>query len=479
MDRNLHDIEDSFKRAYHSYQHSPSAKPWEKINAALDKEEADKYKRRLLGWKRTAVLLFCLLTGLLIYDTESLIKHNKNSNLRETITNANSVSSVRQQNGVFENSVSVAEQGNSKGNENKITGENNLDVHRETATANDHQQLSQWNSTLSNETRNMLIDGNDPTNQSISISGLAMDPATISETGEIRSPGFQFERLAGPEINHRLHQLTTVESPAIRERNTIAVALNSINKVVRRPFRPYWSSTAFASNDWSQYLLDNDAKDNMLVPQNEKEKISLREKHEASFSLGVFVTRQLSRHIGLKAAVVYSNIAISISPQEIYAVKDADGNINYKYIASSGYGYVKPGFGQPPAIGDSLHSTEAQHNLYTFSIPLMILYRWEQGRISMSPSVGLSANLISKAKIKTEIRDALNKETISINRLNGARSFYLGLVSDLNVQYKVSNRWSFILFPGFKYAITPITRSHVVKTYPYSFSMGLGVNYSL
>lgn len=64
MDKNLHNIDELFNRAYQSYEDEPSATEWEKLSAALDKEDADKYKRKFIGWKRIAVVFFFCLQGL-------------------------------------------------------------------------------------------------------------------------------------------------------------------------------------------------------------------------------------------------------------------------------------------------------------------------------------------------------------------------------------------------------------------------------
>ncbi len=98
---------------------------------------------------------------------------------------------------------------------------------------------------------------------------------------------------------------------------------------------------------------------------------------------------------------MYSNTAIAIDPQKMYAAQQTNGGIAYKYITSSGYGYVKPGFGLPPAIGDSLTTASAQHNLQAVSIPALLTYRIEKNKISIAPSAGITANFITSAKIKT------------------------------------------------------------------------------
>jgi hypothetical protein len=136
-------------------------------------------------------------------------------------------------------------------------------------------------------------------------------------------------------------------------------------------------------------------------------------------------------------------------------------------------------FGLPPAIGDSIQSASTQHNLQVLSFPLMLSYRIDKKKFGIAHSAGISANIITSASVKTKVTDALNKEAVSLNKLNGMQSVYAGFIADMNLQYNYNNRWSFNLLPGFKHAITPITKINVVKTFPYSYSVGAGATYKL
>ena len=60
MEKNLHNIDDIFKQAHQNFDEKPSADVWDKLESALDKKDAEKYRRRFIGWKRAAILLFLL-----------------------------------------------------------------------------------------------------------------------------------------------------------------------------------------------------------------------------------------------------------------------------------------------------------------------------------------------------------------------------------------------------------------------------------
>lgn len=520
MDKNLQNIDEAFNKAYQSYEDEPSATAWEKLSAALEKEDAEKYKRRFIGWKRIAVVLLFLLSGFLIYETGVVIKRK---NDKELVKQGNDTDSAmvtdktgankekttvetgtkeRKENSlpyVFDNQVQqvpsdVLIETNEKeilapkSNQQTITAFEQSEIDINTSkikksnkqAAKDKTKISIRPGAIDEDETGSIADNKVPKNkkggskikdnQTAIVSGMETDSIRKRFTSPITS-------IARIEMSKPKISDLKIKEPVLPVLNTIASIASSKKKKSSSSFKPFWSVTAFASNDWGQYTIDNDVHDNNGNQQDEKEEINRREKHEGSFSTGVLATRQFTKHIGVKTGLIYSKTAIGISPQEMYAAKKTDGSIAYKYITSSGYGFVKPGFGLPPAIGDSIKSTEAQHNLQVISVPLMVSYRFEKKNFSIAPAVGLSANFITSANVKTEVTDALNKESVTINGLDGMRSFYTGLMADVNLQYNYNGKWSFSLLPGFRYALTPITKGNVVKTFPYSFNMGAGITY--
>src|SRR5258706_2997123 len=69
MNRDLHNIDDIFNSAHREFEEEPSSDVWDKVNAGLDKKDAERYKRRFIGWKRAAILSLLLLTGFILYES--------------------------------------------------------------------------------------------------------------------------------------------------------------------------------------------------------------------------------------------------------------------------------------------------------------------------------------------------------------------------------------------------------------------------
>jgi hypothetical protein len=474
MGKNLQSMNEIFNEAYQQYEEEPSAATWEKINALLDKQDADRYKKGFIGWKRIAILLLFLLSGLIIYESRIIIKGKRGNGLAKKANKKDSVSDR------VKKTTSAAATDHQK----------QLPLHQSNATKHESvyvQTSIQQQRKLVVLKRKMNIPGREgdlgfSVNNKLKRSG-AVNESVLNETSINETQARKRLMMASAEIitNPEIFSMSKF-NPKIRmnlfldsqmARTTFAI----MNKKSLNYFKPYWSVTAFASNDWGQYQLYNDVQDNNGNNQDEKEEINRREKHESSFSTGLLATRLLTKKWGIKTGFIYSNISILIDPEKMFASQKPDGKIAYKYITSSGYGYVKPGFGLAPVIGDSIQSTKAQHNLQTLSVPLMLTYTVKINKISLMPSAGIMANYITNATVQTEVIDALNREAVTINGLYGMRNFYVGLMTDINMQYNYDSKWSFNFLPTFKYALTSITKSNVVKTHPYSFGFGAGITY--
>ncbi|MBS1973215.1 MAG: outer membrane beta-barrel protein, partial [Bacteroidetes bacterium] len=514
MGKNLHDIEDALNKAYHSFEEQPSANVWNQLNATLDNEDADKYRHRFIGWKRVAVVLLFLFLCMAIYETRTIVIKEKSARVgkQKEIPDSAFVTNTQGHNLEKINQTDI--QKGKTNNENSSTArasESTMSIKPTQQKSIDHSHtLSKVNTIilrkkimagniiarkqkLKQEAEHIMKQEAIKDNSRMVGKNFEKGGATLhgksNEVADAKADRSRRQRLlrhpssavfleiAKINIAQPCDILPVLKTPIIHEMNAIAFFQNLKTKKTTTPFKPYWSVTAFASNDWAQYRLNNDIEDDLgnQRDEDEKEEIKQHEKHEGSFSAGISATWQFSRHLGLKAGLSFSNIEIAISPQEMYAAKNTNGSFAYKYVLSSGYAFVSPGFGLPPAIGDSIKSTEGEHHVQMIGIPLLIAYRLDKKKLSVSPAVGLSATLITSAKVKTEVTDALNREAVTIDGLDGMHNFYAGLVANVSIQYNFNSKWSFSLLPGFTYALTSITKNNVVKTFPYSFNLGGGI----
>lgn len=508
MNKDLHDIDDLFRSALEENEETPSAAVKENLIANLDKKDAESYKKRFIGWKRAALLLLLVLAGFILYEsdiwktdaghsTKKIIpvaigtkKTDTGTSARDAVNDQGSdnITTGKQ---IPENRKIVSKK-ESPGNENINDDANELiqpgqkenkDLNKDLVGIKKNKENSELTAQKNKQSAKQIISlaGNKKMETSPGLSKRGntdnKDVRTPVEnpTKEKRNFDPAIEKINLAKINSRSagmpHPIAIgFKMPAIIDsllKNNIAK--NTGQKRIHH-FKPYWTFTGLLTYDRVNYKLDSDQ-------PNAISSIQHREVHEPSFSVGILTTRQLKEKWGLQTGLVYSNTAIGISPQKMFALQDPAGDIAYKYITSSGYAYIKPGFGTPTAFGDSIISTEAKNILHALSVPVVIKYTLGRNKLIFIPGAGIEANFITRSKLEIEIEDAANHETVFINKLNGAKSFYWSLVADAELRYIVNKKMAFSLRPVLRYAISPITENNVVETFPYSFGAGLGLTY--
>ncbi|WP_276503641.1 outer membrane beta-barrel protein [Terrimonas pollutisoli] len=501
MNKDLHDIDDLFRSELEENEETPSASLKESLFAHLDKKDAEYYKKRFIGWKRAAILLSFLLAGFVLYES-GIVRTGSGHSTKKIITKKNDAATPAKE------TINARDAGN-QNTDKSIPGDEELSTKEKTTNKTiaddakkyaqpkqkensdhdidpvtiekkqqDNKLAVQKNKQFTRQIKSLA--GNKETIPDPSKSDIIVNAATIRSrenlTKEKRNFAPLVEAIKLIKIDARSFAGTQdpiasgFKIPASIDSVLKNDAAKNISSKRIHHFKPFWTLTGLATYDRVNYKLDSDQPNAITSIQH-------REVHEPSFSVGILATRQLKERWGVQTGLIYSNTAIGISPQKIYALQDPAGDIAYKYITSSGYAYIKPGFGSPPAFGDSLTTTEATHSLHSISVPLVIKYTVGKNRFLFLPGAGLEANFITRAKLETEIEDAANRETVFINKLNGTKSFYWSLMADAELRYNVNNKLSFSLRPVFRYAISPITENNVVETFPYSFGASLGITY--
>ena len=516
MDENLHNVDDIFNRAYKDFEDEPSDGLWNKLQSGLDRKDAEKYRRRFIIWKSAAILLLIVLSGVIIYTSfyKNIPGNEKTNNLtfdkKATSTTQNTTApNFEKNNDNYSDSSTndlTKNLNNSTGSDHLKPGKNNTD----NMSANIPSEKSQKENSINTQKAGALLPVNKEKNQKLNLQKSTLiaksknhaynyQQNNISPEKIARLKGLQSISLAKNEKlnledfadsqNYKPGQLAKIKNPVLfnlniqLQNNPLLFNKDSLikkwiagvnKKVVPQKFHPYWSVTGYANNEWAYYNLVNNVAGNAGNPS---QKISDDERHEGSYSFGLYVTRQFSRKWGLKSGVFFTNTDIGISPHKIFASKTPNGKVAFQYNTSSGYGYIKPDFGQPPALGDSLHCADGEQRLTSLNLPIMVTYTFNKNKFAITGGAGLSFSFATKASIKTEVTDMLNYETAQINGLNGLKKFHTAFIADINLQYIITDRWSINLLPQFRYAITSITKDHIVKTFPYRYGIGAGLTY--
>ena len=505
MNKDLHDIDDLFRSGLDSYEVTPSAGVKERLDAELDKKNAESYKKRLIGWKRTALLLLLLLTGFIIYETGLLKIGSGHPGERTADKQMNDPFGQKHeealQNNIVPGNTNDKTRNDDAGSYNKEAIKNDIGNTGKTTTGDDHIP---WLPTQKEITvpvtagiYNKARFKNGPSGNKIAVQKNNPEkeqPTPLAGVEKKETPGIHSD--TDKDINGLLKTIYILPTekmnpPRLKRENDITkitgkVAnsikqLQAINDSVlkistakkskekkREFFKPFWMMTGFASYDQAGYQLDSDEPSAITS-------LKYREAHEPSFSSGFLLTCQLTNCWGLQSGVIYSNTAIGMKPQKTYAFRDPTGDVAYKYITSSGYAFIKPGFGPQPLVGDSLTTAEAKHTIENITVPLAIKYTVSEKKISVTPGAGIEANFITKANLEVEISDTVNSEIVIIRKLKGTKSFYWSFVADAELRYNINKKLSLTVRPVYRHAISPITKNNVVETFPRSFGLGAGV----
>ena len=470
MRKDLHNIDEVFNSVYKQLEEDPSPDVWEKINAGLDKKDAESYKRRFIGWKRAAILLLLLLAGFMLYESGILktgsghlnenraispVKENETTNKETTLPGKIN----KDESGSINNKNSNT---NKKNNKAIVMQENNV---RKNASDKSQEQQDR----LLNERVNTTRVNDQPV---ISLvpginkkEVLNNNESLIEETTAIPLIG---KNRSGEIIAGLLKKIQPSRPPVIRDSALITSTEKNTNQRRISPYKKYWMISGFLSYDQAGYKLDSDEPSAI-------NSIKHREAHEPSFSGGILLTRQITPRWSLQSGIIYANTAIGMKPQKTYAFQDPTGDVAYKYITSSGYAFIKPGFGPQPVVGDSLTTAEAKHTIENIIVPLTVQYKVLNKKISVIPGASIEANFITKANLEVDIEDPFNREIVVVRKLNGTKSFYWSLVADAELRYSVNKKMSVTLRPVYRYAISPITENNIVETFPHSFGLGAGI----
>ena len=481
MDKHLHkDIGEQFSEEINSLSQQPREHVWENIDKALDKADAKNYKDKFARLKKRTMLLLLLLIGI---STFSIFYFNASKNRTNPLTESSG------QDVVADNSLAgqkIKESIRSNEINNNITG------NQETSLPNEltHKQPGNVNipggNTVNNKEENLFVPGK----TSVAYKGKTFAKITNGTTTEETAVNIEIENNKNipPEKTAEAFFGDVVNKPISTEKkgtqitdaskkDSLAVTTDNqsskkSNKK-QRSINPRFTLTAFAAPDYSKYRLTNGKHNNY----DNKADITTRERSDLSSSFGVLFGYKVGNKITIQSGVIYSSTNISIAPTKIYAEKDNTGAIKFRYNTSSGYGYLLPSFSNAPAVGDSLFADGANHTLHYISIPIIAKYRLGNKKITFNPGAGITFNFLTNATLTTDLVDQLNRETEYISKLESIKKTGYSLILTPEVQYQLSKKLSISAIPYFKYSLGAINKDNVVKTYPYSFGLGIGAVY--
>ncbi len=249
--------------------------------------------------------------------------------------------------------------------------------------------------------------------------------------------------------------------------------LKKITSLENLPFLTRFSVTAYFSKEFAGYNLSDN---NDSTGANGKE-IEKKERNVFSASVGIFVSYKLKKRWIIESGLSYSWSSSILDPSESFAVKDNNGNIQFKVNTITGYGYLPSSSSAVPNVGDSVLTDKVYSNLHYLTVPLMVAYGLNLKKFTLRAGGGITFNFLTDATVETKIKGPFYDQHESVVTMKGLKKINYGIILKAELQYNMNSKWGVSLMPYFKNALSPINIRSALSTYPYNFGIALGINH--
>jgi len=423
MDANkTNDIDELFRDSLQSYLDRPSDAVWEKIENQLDREDNLFYKARsrLLLRVCACLLIVIFALGILI-----LVHFNYGHQVRSMAIREN--------------------QEGASGLQGKTGGNHRSDKPGDFAGPDTSGEGIRKNKL----SYSPIVIGN---SNDLS-SGISLPPAIVFQSPEPATLSFKLGK------NDLPADLTNDFKKAARSGNSSFLSRLSV--------------TAYFSREFAGYNLSDN---NDSTGANGKE-IEKRERSVFSASGGVFLDYKLNRRWVIQSGLSYSWSSSILDPSESFAVKDNNGNVQFKVNTVSGYGYLPSSSPVAPGVGDSVMMDRIYSNLHYLTVPLIASYGINLKKFTLLAGAGVSFNFLTSATVGTRILGSPSDHQESVVAMHGLKKVNYGVLLKAELQYNINSNWGVSLIPCFKNALSPINIHSDLSTYPYNFGIGLGISH--
>lgn len=497
MDKDLHNIDDLFRSGLEDHEEMPSAKVWKAVDQRLDKDTVVTVKKKYKTLKKFSLLLLLLLIGLSIYElsnryTSGGIAKTNNIDTGKTTAPGNDDSNKKQndkdsiaskdqidiKNGSLTKPDSLPD--NPQQSDIRQKKDNKLNTSKQhkkeflAAAKLDNPPISEiYPDVIKITDRQKTKPGKDAGNlqkttttdvsENIDSPLRFKQPFTLLHDGKINKLSND-----AAEREKLLHLIASINNNPFT--NNKATALQQARKNPVKPSR--FSLSGFFSPDIASYRLEDEDIPNQ--PDN-SEDIKRTERHEFSSTSGLLIEYAVNKQWTIQSGITFSNTNIAVEPRTIYAQTNNNGDVKYRLNISSGYAYLVPSFQPLPVLGDSVKVTAITHKLRYLGVPVAVKYSIISGKLKIEAMAGVTTNFLTMGKLETEIQKGPNNEIDILNKIEGLKSIYLSGQAGIGAEYKLAGKVSFILMPTARFALMPINKGSVVKTFPYSFGLASGL----
>lgn len=240
-----------------------------------------------------------------------------------------------------------------------------------------------------------------------------------------------------------------------------------LDSIQKQQLKNKLSIMAYFSPDITmKYLKDNDNTDNQSEGDYNNNEVP-----DFSYNTGLLVGYDLSKNLAIKFGVSYAYIAQTIKPKVVYAKTGTDGLAHYQFNTTYGTSELPRDQTPVPIIGDSINiNTNSTQSFKIIGVPLITKYQVSRKKFDFYAQAGVSLNFLMSEKLIVETQNKVE----TIKNIEGLNEYYFGGILGLGVSYSPIRRFSILLEPTLKGAITPINKNTPITTRPISFGLSLG-----
>jgi hypothetical protein len=507
MNKNLQNIDQVFKVGVGDFAEMPSAKVWDNIELALNKNAAPVSKTFFERYKKYAALLLLLLISTCSYF---VVKNNLQNPLQSNYSNIK-LDTLKATNKNYTNQATenkfdqnnISDKLNNKSKHDNIEQlfeeKNNVPLVKNSKTQSiknttEHSKNDANNDISIVQKYTSLKKSYNKQKQKIKISSAladndeaAVEPATaalndlrINETPE-HTPPTKFI------VANKLNDFAKPDFVTPSNINSIYKNLKSSTRKVKTS-----NSSLFVFYEpqinFNHLKDNNDKPDTQPAPQpgpnpggggqppptERKKEFDKNESKQKTYAFGAIFNKQINKHFGIITGATYFNKSIDILPKKIYAKLDDRGMVKYKFECSTGYTYIAAKSNATIAVGDSIVTNASKNITDYLCVPIGVSYSFNFGKFTVMPAIGASANFLLHQSIKTSFEQGSAKYEQESKDIFGLKSNYFSGFTNVNINYNLNKKIAISFAPAITVGLNSINKNTAVKAYNNAFGVRLG-----
>jgi len=509
MDKNLHDIEDLFRKGLEDNEEIPPEKTWGRIDKILDKDKIISINKKNAHLKQVVFLLVFLLAGLSIYYW-----NNRNKNNPEKINSSSLDNGEKAKNNTADLSSAIKKNTNTYNNQRFITKIGKSNIADKILKQPNKKPKESISSFSRNNVANSSVSkpGKKPeetipagTNKNLK-SSITKQRKTKENKLDIITPAqienehdvvlkrinidsnkkllslIPFNSLSVTKIKSitnlietkKILQATALSKPGLK----MAASINIFQKkkIIKTQKISQFDVIGFFSPEISFSRMHDNHSRNQNGNTRDAEN---KETGTFSYTTGALIEYKTGRNWSWQSGFTISTTNTDIDPSTLYAKADNTGIVKYQINTSSGSCFILPSFSNNPNVGDSIFSRSTTNTLQYVGIPLSVKYSVNQGKFTLNAMTGISPNFLTQGKITTEVEKGNDNEMETAVKIIGLKKFYLCGMAGVGLDYNFYKNLSADFSPTFRFALSPINDEVPVKSFPNSLGFYLGLKLKL